>query len=348
MTAAGTSPDTRPHATASVIVCAYTPARWDLLTSALRAAADQFRPRDELVLVIDHNEDLLKRAQDELGDIALVIENHYERGLSGARNTGIEASAGDVVVFLDDDACPRPGWLGSLLAPFSADTVMACGGTARPVWAHGRPGWFPDEFDWVVGCSYRGQTGTGTDAGDSRIVEARNPLGCNMAFRRTVFDEVGAFRVGIGRVGRLPLGCEETELCIRLRQAVPAARIVLVPGAVVDHHVTPERHRFTYFAQRCFAEGVSKAAVAGQVGTADGLSSERTYATRTLPRGIARGLRSSFAPYEQPEGAARRDGLCRSVAIVAGLALSAAGYVGARIAGVRRAGNGSATGRRGG
>jgi hypothetical protein len=236
------------------------------------------------------------------------------------------------VAFLDDDALPAGGWLTSLLAPFDDPRVLATGGTARPVWADGRPGWFPQEFDWVVGCSYRGQP--------EELGEVRNPLGCNMAFRRQVFAEVDGFREGVGRVGRRPLGCEETELCIRLRQRWPDSRIVLVPDAVVDHHVTPERHRFAYFRQRCFAEGISKATVTDSVGTGDGLSSERTYLTRTLPGGVMQGLRTAVQREGDSDGA-RADGARRAAAIVAGCAITMAGYVRGRSARIARPGRAS-------
>lgn len=293
---------------ASVIVCAYTLDRWELLVKAVEAASEQCGPGDEVVLVVDHNDELLAKARGDLSDVASVVENGYERGLSGARNSGVEAGRGELLVFLDDDAVPAAGWLDKLLGPFDPTSptsdVLAVGGGARPAWSEGRPAWFPEEFDWVVGCSYRGQI----PDEQSDTVAVRNPLGCNMAFRRGVFTAVGGFREGVGRVGRHPLGCEETELCIRLRQARPDARILLVPAAVVDHHVPPERHRFAYFRRRCFAEGISKATVTGEVGATDGLSSERAYVTRTLPRGVV------------------RSGPRRAGAILAGLAFTTGGY----------------------
>jgi GT2 family glycosyltransferase len=308
---------------ASVVVCVYTLERWQLLVAAVRAAAAQCGPDDRLVVVVDHNDELLAKVQQTLGDVASVTENRYRRGLSGARNSGVESGTGDVVVFLDDDAVPADEWLTTLLGPFSDPAVWAAGGTARPAWSRARPGWFPEEFDWVVGCSYRGQVPE--RQAREATVAVRNPLGCNMAFRREVFEAVGGFREGVGRVGRHPLGCEETELCIRLRQARPEARILLVPDAVVDHHVPAERHRFSYFRRRCFAEGISKATVTGEVGTADGLSSERTYVTRTLPRGIVRG------------------GPRRAGAILAGLAFTTGGYLRGRVKGGPGAAAGQAT-----
>jgi glycosyltransferase involved in cell wall biosynthesis len=304
--------------TTSVVVCAYTLDRWDLLSSAVRAAALQDHRPHEVLLVVDHNDALVLRAREDLaGTGVTVLANRYGRGLSGARNTGVEEASGDVVAFLDDDAVPEPGWLAALVAPFADAEVVASGGVARPAWSEGRPAWFPREFDWVVGCSYEGQA--------PGVADIRNPLGCNMAFRRGALAAVDGFREDVGRVGGRPLGCEETELCIRLRQTTPTARIVSVPGAVVDHFVTPDRHRFTYFRRRCYAEGISKAVVTEAVGRGDGLSSERTYVTRALPRGLVNGLRSSVDDRTL-------DGAARSAAIVAGLGFTVAGYVRGKVA----------------
>lgn len=318
MTRAAPGGDGAGGLTTTVVVCAYTLDRWDLLAAAVRAAALQAPRPVEVLLVVDHNDDLAARARRELDDAGItVVTNQYKQGLSGARNTGVDLATGDVVAFLDDDAVPEPAWLAALVAPFADPKVVATGGVARPVWSQGRPAWFPPEFDWVVGCSYRGQA-TG-------VADIRNPLGCNMAFRRSVFAEVEGFREDVGRVGRRPLGCEETELCIRVRQAVPSARIVSVPGAVVDHFVTPDRHEFTYFRRRCFAEGISKAVVTDTVGAGDGLSSERAYVTRALPAGLVAGLRSSVDERTVA-------GASRSAAIVAGLGFTVAGYVRGKVA----------------
>src|SRR5207237_9460275 len=131
-----------------------------------------------------HNEELLAKAQAWRG--VQVIASSGPRGLSGARNTGVEAATGEIVVFLDDDARAEPDWLAALTAPFDDRLVLVTGGHAEAAWDAGRPAWFPREFDWVVGCSYLGLP--------SRPAEVRNPIGCNMAFRRSAILEAGGFR----------------------------------------------------------------------------------------------------------------------------------------------------------
>ena len=297
----------------SVVICAYTDQRWDALVDAVASAREQDPAPHEVLVVIDHNLDLLSRAIRDLPD-ARVVANEEGRGLSGARNTGVRHASGEIVAFLDDDACARPGWLRALTRAFEDPTVIGAGGVALPMWESCPPFWIPPEFLWVVGCSYRGLPQT--------LAEIRNPIGANMAFRRTVLGRVGGFKDGIGRVGRTPLGCEETELSIRARAAT-GGRIVQMPDAKVEHRVGADRTRWRYFRRRCWAEGLSKAVVSRSVGSNAALERERAYVMRTLPTGVWRGLADACR--------GDRSGVARSGAIVTGLAITTAGYLRGRL-----------------
>ncbi len=111
-----------------------------------------------------------------------------------------------------------------------------------------------------------------------------------MAFRRAALLEAGGFNPDTGRVGVVPLGAEETELCILLRQADPARRIIFEPRSIVSHTVTPDRVTWAYLCRRSFYEGVSKSALSGRLGALDALASERSYVRRVLPAGAWREL----------------------------------------------------------
>src|SRR5439155_1583291 len=121
----------------------------------VRAVLGQSRPPEQLVLVVDHNYELERRMREAYPDTT-VVANEGPQGLSQARNTGVRNSSGDVVVFLDDDACPEHEWLAELLAAYDDPDVIGAGGLVLPRWETDRPAWQPVEFDWVVGCSYRG------------------------------------------------------------------------------------------------------------------------------------------------------------------------------------------------
>ena len=305
----------------SVVICAYTEERMGDLIDAVASVGLQTVPPRETVVVIDHNDPLLRRATRALPE-ALVVPNEEQQGLSGGRNTGARWCTADVVAFLDDDAVADPDWLERLGEGYEDDNVLATGGAIRPVWSTGRRAFFPDEFAWVVGCTYRGLP--------PQRADVRNLIGANMSFRREVIDAIGGFRSESGRTGARPFGNDDTEFCIRLSQAYSAGRIIYVPEAGIGHKVPPARSTWSYFVSRCFIEGLSKAQLTDFVGAGKGLASERRHALRVLPRGVARGAADAVR---------RRDasGLARSAAIVVGLATTTIGYLVGRSSARRRA-----------
>lgn len=293
-----------------VVICAYTLDRWDQLVQAVRSVESQNYAANGLILVIDTNETLRAKAVELFGSTHTVVANRHKQGLSGARNTGLEEASGEVVAFLDDDAAAEPEWLASFAEAFADPQVSGVGGHVLPQWESAAPAWFPSEFLWVVGCSYTGLPTT--------TAEIRNPIGANMAFRLEAMRSVGGFREEVGRVGEIPVGCEETELSIQVRRG--GSRILYTPDAIVHHLVPTGRGRWHYFWTRCLNEGRSKAAVARLTGADEALESERSYATKTLPRGVLRAGRDAL------RGPGRRHAAARGGAIVAGLAVTTVGY----------------------
>jgi hypothetical protein len=197
-----------------------------------------------------------------------------------------------------------------LNAGYEDPQVVGTGGKLEPLWPNGRPRWFPDEFDWVVGCTYRGLP--------EETSPVRNLIGANMSFRREVLEEIKYYS-GIGHNGTRPFGGMDPDLCIRITQRWPQKVLLYEPGALVYHHVDGKRTRWNYFCLRCYNEGLSKSVLTRRVGTQTGLSSERRYTFETLPQGVLRG----FAD------AVRGDisGLARAVAIIAGLTITTTGYL---------------------
>lgn len=295
----------------SVVICAYTLERWgDLCRAAESVGAQTLRP-SQLIVVIDHNPELFRRVSARFSD-AHVIESVGSAGISVARNCGVAAADGDIIAFLDDDAVAEPEWLERLRDGYVDDHVTGVGGFIEPNWDEARPRWFPKEFGWVVGCSFRGMP--------TATAPVRNLIGANMSLRREALLAAGDFRATVGRLRRIPAGCEETEMCIRIGQLFADGVFLHEPGARVHHRVRPARSRPRYFFSRCYGEGISKAEVAGFVGSKDGLSWERRYVRRTLPAGFLRELGTALRG---------RDawGFARAAAIVGGLATTVAGYV---------------------
>ena len=312
--------------TASVIVCAYADERWKDTVAAVDSLRRQTLAPAEVVLVIDYNERLFERAATLPGVTA--IRNSAAKGASGSRNSGVAAASGAVAAFLDDDAIAEPDWLALLLGAYREPNVAGVGGGITPEWPDRRPAWFPEEFDWVVGCTYRGMPET--------MAPVRNLIGANMSVRRDVLERAGGFREGFGNVkSAVSAGwagesrassCEDTELCIRVSQARPELRWIYEPRARVRHRVPPHRCTWRYFLSRSREEGLAKATLAAAVGRESALGLERSYAGRTLPAGVARGVREAIAGRDV-------DGLRRAGAIVAGLTMTAAGFVEGRVRG---------------
>jgi hypothetical protein len=239
-----------------VIIAAYTIDRWDHIREAVESVQRQTVPVLETILVIDHNAALLERARKEIPDIT-IIPNAGTRGASATRNTGVAASQGEVVAFLDDDALAGPQWLENMLRHFAVPEVVGAGGGINPIWAAAPPRWFPPEFYWAIGASYRGMP--------EQAAPVRNVWSCNMAIRRKIFDAIDGFRDGFGKVGNRSRP-EDTDLCLRaaaaqpggyrtpVHQAGPAAGFR--PGAARGcpgrcfRRVTQPRHRRRSVARR--------------------------------------------------------------------------------------------------
>jgi glycosyltransferase involved in cell wall biosynthesis len=292
----------------SVVICVYTLDRWTDILAAVSSVLTQRAGVREVIVVVDHNPALLQRLTAEYPALT-VIANSHSQGLSGARDTGVAHASGRVVAFLDDDARADPNWSVELSAAYGDPKVVGVGGWIEPYWSVPRPPWWPSEFDWVVGCSYRGLP--------SHRSAVRNVIGANMSFRRSVLERAGGFDARMGRVGNGTTGGEETEVCIRVRERFPDTEIVFEPRARVFHRVSPQRAHWSYFVKRCWGEGQSKAQLAALATRQAALATERDYVLRVLPGGFLRGTFSRFPP--------------RGAAVAVGLLVTAVGYWSGRI-----------------
>jgi hypothetical protein len=294
-------------AATSVVIATHSLLRRDGLTAAVASALSQ--DPGEVVVAVDHHAGLYDWVRDHLPD---VIPVHHQ-GISGAsatRNAGARAATGSILVFLDDDAVARPGWLRNLIMPLARPEVIGVGGRVEPIWLGGAPEWMPEEFLWVVGASYRGLPVT--------AAPVRNVWSENMAVGRTDFWSVGGFREGFGKTGRRSQP-EDTDLCLRLTGEARGRTWWYEPSALIGHRVPPDRGTFRFFVQRCYNEGQGKAEVAMLLGRQQGLRDERQHASQTLPAGIRRELRRAVTAGEPAAGQ-------RALAIGAGLAAAGLGY----------------------
>jgi glucosyl-dolichyl phosphate glucuronosyltransferase len=249
------SPSNR-SAMISVVLCTYRQPHY--LPRALASLVDQTLPHSQYeIVVVDNGCDegvrSLAAVYAQRANVIYVAEPKL--GLSTARNTGVRSASGEYVVFIDDDGVATQSWLERISRAFSAgDRRLGCvGGPIELIWECPRPDWVADSLLPVLTSLDRG--GNARDLADGDWL-----FGCNMAFRASALDEVGGFSTGLGRVGKNLLSNEEVLLQLTLGRH--GYRRFYDPGALVRHHVAPDRLKPEWFLRRFYWQGVSQAVTA--------------------------------------------------------------------------------------
>jgi glycosyltransferase involved in cell wall biosynthesis len=304
--------------TVSVVIATYSMDRWDGLRETVASVKNQTAQVLETTIVVDHHPGLMAKASKELG--VAVVPNTALPGASGARNSGVAVSKGEIIVFLDDDITAMPSLIEKMLEHFKDSAVVGVGTLLEPSWDLQRPSWFPHEFDWVIGCSYRGMP--------ERVTPVRNVWSGSMAIRRNVFEAIEGFRIGFGKVGTRNRP-EDTDLCLRATEFFGEGIWLYEPSAIAKHKVPPERATFRYFVRRCYYEGLGKATLVHLNGATVATSAELEYTRRVLPTALWRGL------LEAMHG--NLAGGQRSSAIAAGFVVTVWGFMTGRIVGAIQA-----------
>lgn len=287
----------------SVVLACYAEHRLPSIRAALVSVREQSLAPAKIIVAVDNNARLADLLSDEFGWIELV-RNDDGRGASATRNRGVSAVQTPFTAFLDDDETADQDWLLTLTRPFVDPGVVGTGGKYEPSWRTSKPGWFPDEFAWVVGGSYQGLP--------TETAPIRNVWSGNMAVRTNEFRAVGGFRTDFGKRGAIPQP-EDTDLCIRMA-AASGGHWMYVPGAVIHHDVPADRASLGFFVRRCYAEGAGKAAMQRVLADGSAVSTEHDY-VRTV---FVEALRRSTG--RRPS--ARRQG----AVMLAGLASAGVGY----------------------
>jgi len=274
----------------------------------VESAQAQLLPALEIIVVVDHNPQLLEEITAAFPGV-VAVPNIGGRGVSGARNSGVKASRGEVVGFLDDDAIVTPEWLQTLLPHILEPDVVGVGCYSDGLWENPCPSWFPSEFGWTIGVSYAGLPEEPT--------AVRNVWTCAMLVKRSAFEVVDGFREDFGKIGNKSVP-EDTDLCLRIAATQEDGVWMWDPAKVMKHRVPADRATFGYLMSRCFLQGWGKAAMARMDGFQESTSMERYYALKTLPAGVRRGLKDTLK--------GDITGLSRSGAIVAAFGVTVAGY----------------------
>lgn len=219
----------------SVIICTYNRAKF--LPGALQALTKQTLSKSDFEIIIinnnstDNTETISKKFIEDHKDLNVKYFVETNKGLSAARNRGINEASSELISFIDDDAEVTENYLSIAVEFFnSRPDVDAIGGKITPVYeSRNEPEWL-SKYMWGLV--------TKADFGD-RIREypaSKSPYGCNMAFRKKVLHEIGMFN------SNLLFRSEDKYIFYQLRKF--GRKFLYHPEFAVKHHI--DNKRITY------------------------------------------------------------------------------------------------------
>lgn len=241
--------------TISIVICSRNGAR--TLGACLAGVASQTEKALEVIVVSDGSKDAT--ASIAAGFPVTLVELESNRGLSYARNAGVELASGTVVAFTDDDVIPPPDWVARiseawLQAPAS---VKGIGGTVKSDENLTLNGWYNDirrplraYHDFSLNPhAFITRLGAYLDWHTESSLQP-NPLatlvGANMSFRREELLAVGGFNPSI------QFGGDEEFVCEQLRRRYGHRCLKLDTAIVVNHQFG---RNFSSSLRRSFAYG---------------------------------------------------------------------------------------------
>jgi glycosyltransferase involved in cell wall biosynthesis len=196
----------------SVVVCSYNGSK--TLDGCLRSLEKLDYPDYEVILVDDGSTDSVPQIAARYPYIRYHAQPN--RGLSSARNTGLELATGEIVAYTDDDCFADEDWLHFLVGTLLDHDASAVGG----------PNLLPTHDGPVAACV---SASPGTPAHiliDDHVAE--HIPGCNMAFWKDRLKAIGGFNPLYTKAG------DDVDVCWRLQ--AEGDTIVYSPAAMVWHH----------------------------------------------------------------------------------------------------------------
>lgn len=225
----------RSHRLPNVSVIIPTLNRKEHLAKCLRVLMNQTYRDFEIIVVDGGSTDSTQKFVKSL-PVRLVMQTR--KYVTNAYNCGVRAAKGDILVFVDDDVTMPNGWLEEIVktyADFNADGV---GGAVLDVDQPWKRAVSRKLLSVIIWENKRFYTGLVLRSGqltenfaqcDSKCVSVDHLRGCNMSFRRKVFEKIGLFDEVYGQTALR----FETDLCLRAR--ANGFHLVYDPKAFVWH-----------------------------------------------------------------------------------------------------------------
>jgi glycosyltransferase involved in cell wall biosynthesis len=235
----------------SVILCTYN--RCEDLRIALASVAASKMPESDGwdVLIVDNNSSDRTRdvAQDFCGRYPGRFKYLFEprQGKSYALNTGIKEASGEILAFMDDDVTVDSQWLQNLTEGLHDSEWAGSGGRILLQWPSSVPNWLATNGPLAR------HGFPGFDQGDLAKRLDGPPFGTNMAYRKTMFEKYGGFRLDLGTNPKNHIRNEDTEFGRRL--VAGGERLRYEPSAIVYHPVPEKKLYKKHFLRWGFDKG---------------------------------------------------------------------------------------------
>jgi GT2 family glycosyltransferase len=230
--------------------------RAEYLDVALASIRPQAEAHGAEVVVIDDGPDAGTR-EVAARHGARYVAHDAPRGLNAARNTAIDETDADLLVYVDDDVAVAPGWLAALLQA-ADDCPPEVGVLTGPI----RPRLEGHRFPM---CGREGPPVTFLDLGPADV-DADYGWGANMAIRRSAIERVGRF------AEHLVNGGDEQEWQARWKAL--GGRVRYVAAAGLDHRRAGDDARLRSLARAAFHRGRAARRFDALNGTAPPLRAE--------------------------------------------------------------------------
>ena len=170
-------------------------------------------------------------------------------GLCHARNAGAAAARHDLLLYIDDDARPAPGWLPAVARELARPGVINVGGPIAGLWPEERrAGWPEAGLERLLSVLDLGDA-------DCSLVPPKVVYGANWAVRRDALEAIGGFDPQFGPGPDARINGDEVSVAWRLHRA-GLGETRYVAAAAVGHRIPPSRVDDTFLVHRALAAGI--------------------------------------------------------------------------------------------
>lgn len=243
--------------TSLVSIIIVTRNRPQMLRQCLKHLLVQKYKSFETIVVDASSDQETKQVVRQYSEVKYIHLPDGQNQMTRSRNQGIAAATGEIIAFIDDDSMVQNDWLANLVASYCAEDIGGVGGRvidenekknqlvlAAPVVGKVLPdGELIDNFALDL----------------NENIEVDRLRGCNMSFRKTVFQHIGLFDNHYDYTAHSTF--EEVDFCTRVKRS--GYKLLFNPHATVIHlnamredgaprNVTTTRMMFAYYHNRTY------------------------------------------------------------------------------------------------